>query len=79
MIKDQSIFSLTVSLPECLMEFREVALTFKSVDEILWRDHSNDTSLPVLTHGAICFSKFYKMKLQTWSKFAFGFTWQWKS
>ena len=62
MIKDQSIFSLTLSLPECLMEFCKVALTFKSVNEILWCDHSNETSLPVLTQGAICFSKFYKMK-----------------
>ena len=39
-----------------------MALTFKSVDEILWSDHSNETSLPVLLHATICFSKFYKMK-----------------
>ena len=44
------------------MEFRRVILTFESVDEILWCDHSNESSLPVLTHGAIYFSKFYKMK-----------------
>ena len=25
-------------------------------------DHSNETSLPELTHGAVCFSKFHKMK-----------------
>ena len=42
------------------MEFCEVALTFESVDEILWCDHSNETSVPVLTHGATCFSKFHK-------------------
>ena len=53
---------LTLSLPECLIEFCEVTLTFESVDEILWCDHSNESSLPVLTHGAICFSKFHKMK-----------------
>ena len=53
---------LTLSLPECLMEFCKVALTFESVDEILWCGHSNESSLPVLTHGTICFSKFYKMK-----------------
>ena len=53
---------LTLSLPECLMEFCKVALTFESVDEILWCDHSNETSLPKLTHGAICFSKFDTMK-----------------
>ena len=43
------------------MEFCNVALTFESVDETLWSDHSNETSLPV--HGATCFSKFHKMKL----------------
>ena len=32
------------------------------MDEILRCDHSNESSLPVLTHGAICFSKFHKMK-----------------
>ena len=44
------------------MEFCKVALTFESVDETLWCDHSNETSLPVLTHGATCFSKYYEMK-----------------
>ena len=44
------------------MEFCKVTLTFESADEILWCDHSNETSLPVLTHGAIYFSKFHKMK-----------------
>ena len=43
-------------------EFCEVTLTFESVDETLWSDHSNETSLPVLTHGATCFSRFHKMK-----------------
>ena len=56
------LISLTLSLPECLMEFCKVAVTFESVDETLWCDHSNETSLPVLTHGATCFSKFHKMK-----------------
>ena len=36
-------------------EFCEVTLTFEYVDETLWSDHSNETSLPVLTHGATCF------------------------
>ena len=31
-------------------------LTFDSVDKILRYDHSNESSLPVFTHGAICFS-----------------------
>ena len=35
------------------MEFYKVTLTFESVDEILWCDHSNESSLPVLTQGAI--------------------------
>ena len=44
------------------MEICSVVLTFESVDEILWCDHSNETSSAVLLHGAICFSIFYKMK-----------------
>ena len=54
----ETIISLTLSLPECLMEFCKVALTFESVDKILWSDHSNENSLPVLSHDAICFSTF---------------------
>ena len=37
-------------------------LTFENVEEILYCDHSNESSMPVLLHGAICFSKLYKMK-----------------
>ena len=54
--------ALTLSLPEYLIEFCEVTLTFESVDEIVRCDHSNECSLPVLSHGAIYFSKFQKMK-----------------
>ena len=43
------------------METCSVVLTFESVDEILWSDHSNETSLAVLLHGTICFVIFYKM------------------
>ena len=57
-----SFRELTLSLPECLVEFCKMTLTFESVDEILWCDHSNESSLPVLSHSAICFSKFYKIK-----------------
>ena len=39
-----------------------MTLTFESVDEILWCHHSNESSLPVLSYGAICLSKFYKIK-----------------
>ena len=31
-----------------------MVLTFKSVDEILQCDHSNETSSAVLSHGTIC-------------------------
>ena len=58
----EAIFQLTLSTPESIMETCSVVLTFESVDEILWCDHSNETSSAVLLHGAICFSIFYKMK-----------------
>ena len=44
------------------METRNVVLTFESVDEILWCDHSNETSSPVLLHGTMCFSIFHQIK-----------------
>ena len=44
------------------MEFCKVDLFFESVGEILWCDHSNETSQSVLSHSATCFSKFYKTK-----------------
>ena len=37
---------------------------FESVNEILWCDHFNEASLAILSHGAICFSAFYKMKFE---------------
>jgi len=54
---------LTLSLPESLSygDFK-VVLTSESVDEILWCDHSNETSSAVLSHGTIYISIFYKMK-----------------
>ena len=39
-----------------------VVLTFESVDEILWCDHSNETSSEVLLNGTICFPIFCKIK-----------------
>ena len=47
---------------ECAIESCMVLLAFESVDEILWCEHSNETSLAVLSQGAVCFSAFYKMK-----------------
>ena len=41
----------------------KVVLTFESVHKILLCDHSNETSLPVLSHGAICFATFDKNKI----------------
>ena len=35
------------------METFKVVLIFESVDEILWCDHSNETSSAVLSHGTI--------------------------
>ena len=38
------------------METCSVALTFKSVDEILWCDHLSGISSALLLHGTICFT-----------------------
>ena len=54
-----------------------MVLTFESVDEMLWCDHSDETSLPVLSLGTICFSKFYKNDIWEFLfNFAFGHNWQ---
>ena len=41
----------------------KMVLTFESVDEILWCDHSNEISSTVLSHGAIYILIFYKTKI----------------
>ena len=41
----------------------DVVLTFESVDEILWCDHFNETSLPVLHMIPFAFRYFTKCKL----------------
>ena len=41
---------LTLVHSESIMETCSVVLTFESVDEILWCDHSNETSSTVLFH-----------------------------
>ena len=43
------------------METCSVVLTFVSVNKILCCDHLNETSSAVHSHGAICFSAFYRM------------------
>ena len=44
-----------------------VVLTFESVNEILWCDHSNETSSAV--HGNICFVGFEKEKFRIFLEF----------
>ena len=61
------------------METCNVVLTFESVNKILWCDHSNKTSSAVLSHGTICFSIFYKMKLGFFFNFDFWHSWELKS
>jgi len=61
--------TLTLSLPESVMETYEVLLTFQSVDEITWCDHSNESSSAVLLHGTIYIEVFYKMKFEICLKF----------
>ena len=50
------------------METCSVVLTFESVDETLWCDHSNETSSAVLLHGTICFSIVYRMEFEIFLK-----------
>ena len=42
------------------METFEVVLGFESVDEVIWCDHSNETSSAVLSHGTIYIQVFSK-------------------
>ena len=44
---------MTLLLPESVMQTIKVVLTFESVEEILWCDHSNEASSAVFSHGAI--------------------------
>jgi len=52
------------------MEASHVSFTFESVNEILWCDHSNETSA-VLSLGAICFPISWKMKFGIFLDFGF--------
>ena len=61
--------NITLSLPESIMETCSVVLTFESVGEILWCDHSNETSWAVILHGTICFSIFCKMQFGIFLEF----------
>ena len=60
------------------METCSVVQTFESVDEILWCDHSNETSSAVLLHGTICFSTFCKIKFGIFLEHIFDFYHSWE-
>ena len=62
-VTQKNICDLTLSLPECLMEFCKVNVTFEFADKILCCGHSNESSLPLLSRNAISFSKFHKKKI----------------
>ena len=57
------------------METCSVVLTFESVDEILWCDHSNETSLGVLLHDIIYLSILYKIKFRIFLNFDVWHSW----
>ena len=59
------------ALPEAIMTTCNAVLTFESVDEILWCDHSNETSLAVFLHRSICFLIFYEWNLRFFLNFYF--------
>ena len=60
------------------MEICSVVLTFASLDEILWCDHSNETSSAVLLSGTICHLIFYKMKLESFLNFDLWYSQEFK-
>jgi len=53
------------------MKTSNASLTFESVNEILWCDHSVVTSFAVLSLGTICFSIFFKTKFRMFLEFWF--------
>ena len=67
----KSVAFLILLFPDSVMETCGVVLTFESVDEILWCDHSNETSSAVLLHGNVCVLIFYKMKSGIFLNFDF--------
>ena len=54
--------ALILLITKSIIETCGAVLTFESVDEILWCDHSNETSSAVFVRGTVWFSLFYKMK-----------------
>ena len=49
--------------------FCNTVLTFESVDEILWCDHSNEISVLIISRFTVCSSAFCKVKLVNCGEF----------
>ena len=49
----QNFVSFNPFTPRVSYSDMKVLLTFESVDEILWCDHSNETLSAVLSHGTV--------------------------
>ena len=59
-------FSADVTAPLLITSITKTSMcysNFKSVDEIVWCDHSGETSLAVPSLCTICFSVFYLQKI----------------
>ena len=61
-------YGVTVQLKPLQQYFHMILVlsvvpTFESVYEILWYDHSNETSSAVRSHGTICLLVFYRKKI----------------
>ena len=63
LLSNAHFWSLTQYFHRVLNDFHAV-VTLVSADQILWCDHSNETSSVVLSHGRLCFvcsSNFIKL------------------
>ena len=63
----------TALVAESIVETCNAVLTFESVAEINWCDHSNETSSGELLHGTICVSVFLQNEI---FNFYFGHSWE---
>ena len=70
------VVSLTLTLPKSIMKTCSVVLTFESMDEILWCDHSNETSSAVLLQDTTCFSILRKRNLEFYMNFYLWNSWE---
>ena len=65
-------YGLTVQMKPLQQYFHMILVlsvvpTFESVDEILWYDHSNETSSAVRSHETICLLVLYRKKYGNFS------------